>query len=1457
MKKTILISLFVVLFGLWFFSATAKPVTEQQARTIAGNFMLGKALQTVEAQAAQHGARRSKAAAPAYYVFNTTASQGYVIVSGDDRTPQVLGYTDSGAFDPDNVHPALQELLDSYAAQISALDFGAEPAINVDCYNEVLPLVKTFWNQNAPYNGMMPFYGSNQCPAGYITTAVAQVMNYHQWPDTTSQAMSSYLSGPGQVSMESLPVDGFDWSLMREMHTPTTASQANSAVAKLFRYCAHAIKFAVLTNGSSSIGMPTAQGLINYFKYSPAMRIVNRDAFTQAEWNALLIDELRAKRPVIYSGTANTPTAFVVDGYDGAGRFHVNWGYGGTSNGYYHLNLLNPSVKPNSTTDAGFGYILNQSMLIGIEPDRGQTTGSAALYTMEFYAEQTEVTRETSADNFAYKIRVEVRSLNPIVNTFDFGMGLYSNGQLIRVSQLSSNRTINPTGGFSGSINATIGANSTSGSFELRPVYRISGTSEWLPTDGAGANYFELTINGNTLNINHIGKKGTPGYQVNSWRHSGDYTMAGMDITYYASITNTGTTHHTPIYVHLDGSTTALTQSVAAMAPGETAEVPFRFFMPSQGSHKIRLSLNADGSDPFAEHSIYSQPTSPITVSASIHINNMANSSQKIVNGNRFHFIVNFEGRSNLQYGFQKLYKIVVARILDDNTATPIQTFTHSMVFTSMQSGGNKQCITDPLPVDGKYAIVLYDVQSGEDVQHTIWSTYTFSGEPARPPVSYINENGEEQVCDFYFDVYPQSNLETPDGWYVIPPGTELTMSYRPSTPLDGNTHIIICDGAKLILPKGISVWNRSTLRIYGQAGCTGILEAHSVSDNWGYDYPAIGSHNQREAGNIVINGAQVYAYSYNNCAAIGGSDKGNATNIVINGGRVHAEAAGYGAAIGGGGDSTGTATATGFGSIIINGGEVYAHSAKGPGIGAGYSNGNPAGNGAKGDIVLNWRTPGTLIDCPSYYGNVSLQNTFMNDAFPYPITTADNIATRIVAACKVTFLNNDAAKTVVREIAVKAGKAIPIDRIPLINNAGVQWMFNGEPFELSTPLTEDITLIAGEPIEPVNYKFANNNFVRCCYYNVINADTDTLTDGFWVVDSTLTTYNHLKVTGNASIILRDGTELYAFRSINVPEGTSLTIYGQQNETGRLVAQGKSNHAGIGGDNHQTSGTIIIRSGRVEAFGNLDAAGIGGGSQGYWEGTYGSNGNVQIYGGTVKAVCYGYGAGIGGGGYGSQISSKVRCGNGGSVEIFGGNVTATSTYGYGIGPGSAPSEDMIGQPGTIHLEWNDPNTSLKVSSYKGNITLNHDWVVDGTYDIATIDSLDNRRVNAAAKMIFYGDDKESEIMVKGVKTGDIFPLSEAPQIEPGMCWINSFNDEPFDFGQPVYPFNYRPFKLYPGKAAGLLGDINHDGTVDVGDINMMLNYMLIGGFEADADLYNDGKIDVSDLNSLINILLGL
>ena len=173
-------------------TAWAESINENQARNIAARFMASHAMPSATIKMASKAPRMNAKAGTdqaAYYVFNS-GSRGFVIVAGDDSAPAVLGYSDQGAFDEQNVPEALQFLLEGYAAQIDAIARGAKAETQLRSGDAIKPLLTSSWSQNDPYNNLLPIIPSGKhAYTGCVATALSQVMYYWTAAERTRQAV--------------------------------------------------------------------------------------------------------------------------------------------------------------------------------------------------------------------------------------------------------------------------------------------------------------------------------------------------------------------------------------------------------------------------------------------------------------------------------------------------------------------------------------------------------------------------------------------------------------------------------------------------------------------------------------------------------------------------------------------------------------------------------------------------------------------------------------------------------------------------------------------------------------------------------------------------------------------------------------------------------------------------------------------------------------------------------------------------------------------------------------------------------------------------------------------------------------------------------------------------------------------------------------------------------------------
>lgn len=411
LKRTFFILLTMVLA----FAASANPVSPSQAQQIAATYLTQKGPQRVQGvHPAAPALQLSHTALSAdnkadYYVFNNGNTRGFIVIAAEDRAVPVLGYSDNGSFDPDNIPDGLKCLLESYAQEIEylrdhpqAATAAAPQARNA----AVKPLLTCNWNQNDPFNRNCPTYENDgatyKCATGCVATGAAQIMYYHKWPK----------QGEGTKTYQSQGVEysgdfnhAYDWDNMIDNYREGQfTEQQGAAVATLMSDVGLA---AEMNYGRSSFTScyKMMDALRTHFHYNKGMKYVLRNTKTLTEWEDLIFEELNNKRPILYSGfTATGGHTFVLDGYNADGYFHFNWGWGSMSNGYFVITVLNPREQGMGSFDGG--YNLSQSIVTGLYP---QTNGVEP----DNYIEVTCQSFKLLDDNVALgeEIRVELLGL--------------------------------------------------------------------------------------------------------------------------------------------------------------------------------------------------------------------------------------------------------------------------------------------------------------------------------------------------------------------------------------------------------------------------------------------------------------------------------------------------------------------------------------------------------------------------------------------------------------------------------------------------------------------------------------------------------------------------------------------------------------------------------------------------------------------------------------------------------------------------------------------------------------------------------------------------------------------------------------------------------------------------------------------------------------------------------------
>ena len=337
--KRLVLSLFLFFVCL---ASNAQQVSESNAFQKAREFMKEKRFST-PSKARSRGLGETNS--NGFYVFNADDG-GFVIVAGDERMPDILGYSDHGRIDVETAPCGLRWLLGCYEQMSKSENLQSARSRTRAAKAPVAPFIATTWGQKTPYNAMCPKIDGARAVTGCVATAMAQILNYYRWPNDASKPIPAYTSYTNKVSMPQLEPTTFTWGHLNK-----------ADLSKLMLYCGQAVQ---MDYGPEESGAGVIdEALKSYFDYDESLRLVSRDNHSNDDWNDMLYEELVAQRPIYYFGSdGKDGHAFILCGYKDE-RFYINWGWDGGADGFFILDGISPALG---------GYNLGQGAVIGIKP---------------------------------------------------------------------------------------------------------------------------------------------------------------------------------------------------------------------------------------------------------------------------------------------------------------------------------------------------------------------------------------------------------------------------------------------------------------------------------------------------------------------------------------------------------------------------------------------------------------------------------------------------------------------------------------------------------------------------------------------------------------------------------------------------------------------------------------------------------------------------------------------------------------------------------------------------------------------------------------------------------------------------------------------------------------------------------------------------------------------------------
>lgn len=395
----------------------ANDRSEQEMQTIALQALCSSNLQAGGAKKAAANIAVEKYKSLAMVNVYGIKGKGVVFISKDDDIEPVLGISDED-FDVNNMPCGMKWWLNTANKSLErmkakGITYSANP---MAASGRPTYFIKTYWNQDKPFNNLCPQINGSAAPTGCIATAMAQIMKYYQYPATSKgtgiYSVTTYKDkndkeGTTKWYKRELG-HTYQWTAMLSSYGIVSKDE-NDAVATLMADAGAASQMNYQANGSGTIEWYAAKGFAENFRYdSLAISCLQRDFYTDAEWMEMVRKEMEAKRPVLYCGSDEIEGghAFLLDGIQEDGKVHVNWGWGKSGDGWFDIDVL----RPNITGFTGEGFNIGQSMVLGFKK---QETPSADEENISqwvtdgysFYISNNELhVKLTNAYNYSHRV---------------------------------------------------------------------------------------------------------------------------------------------------------------------------------------------------------------------------------------------------------------------------------------------------------------------------------------------------------------------------------------------------------------------------------------------------------------------------------------------------------------------------------------------------------------------------------------------------------------------------------------------------------------------------------------------------------------------------------------------------------------------------------------------------------------------------------------------------------------------------------------------------------------------------------------------------------------------------------------------------------------------------------------------------------------------------------------------
>lgn len=355
---------------------SADVITPSQALTIAQDF-LGESLAPNHVRGMRGTANVNDEQPAPLYIISRGEDKGWIVVSGDDCLPAVIGYTESGDFDPNDMSPAYRDMLNCVteavtAAQKAGIGSRVQPVTADEGRVTINPLMTSHWNQGAPWNNRCPICSDNgeHAVVGCVATAASQVIYYFRkdLPHTIQASTPTYKGDENHADVTESIKKGtpIQYELMMDSYNNGEPEEFKNAVATL---CFAIGAAARLGYWHSTGGYISEANKAMRSHFGLGGTALDRNEMPIKEWEEYIYKSLAQKKPLLYSGfttDGSSGHAINIDGYNAKnGLWHFNFGWGGGGDGWYSLDL-----------ETGVnGFCIWQSIVYNITPTHQTISG--------------------------------------------------------------------------------------------------------------------------------------------------------------------------------------------------------------------------------------------------------------------------------------------------------------------------------------------------------------------------------------------------------------------------------------------------------------------------------------------------------------------------------------------------------------------------------------------------------------------------------------------------------------------------------------------------------------------------------------------------------------------------------------------------------------------------------------------------------------------------------------------------------------------------------------------------------------------------------------------------------------------------------------------------------------------------------------------------------------------------